>query len=198
MSQTLFADGWAPLLRIAIVGTLTYIAVVGLLRYFGKRALAKTNAFDIVITVAIGSELANAILSKDISLIDGVWALVVLLVLQRCFAALALRLGWFGRYLKAQPLLIIYRGLILWGNARKEHLGELEILGGVRSRGLAAVEDVFAMVLEPDGSFSVIPACAEKAGQLPTALRDVHGVPEFDHEEPFSTDRENVKHAAAG
>lgn len=148
MNGSMFIDGWYPVLRIVVVGTLSYIAVVGLLRYFGKRALSKMNAFDLVVTVAIGSALASAVVSKNVTLVDGVVAFVLLLVLQRTFAALAIRLGWFGRYLKAQPLLIVYRGVILWDAAKKEQLGNIEILGGIRSKGIAAVEDVLAMVLE--------------------------------------------------
>ncbi|MBV8673179.1 MAG: DUF421 domain-containing protein [Acidobacteriaceae bacterium] len=179
----MFQDGWVPIVRIVIIGTLSYIAVVALLRYFGKRALTKMNAFDMVVTVAVGSAFASAVMSKNISLSDGVAAFLVLLILQRVFAGLSIRLGWFGRYLKAQPLLIVYRGTILWHNARKEQLGDLEILGGIRNASIAAVEDVLAMVLEPDGTFSVIPLSAEKSQRLPTALRDVEGVPEFAREQ---------------
>jgi uncharacterized membrane protein YcaP (DUF421 family) len=179
MLGSTFADGWAPIIRILIIGTLSYIAVVALLRYFGKRALTKMNAFDIVVTVAIGSAFASAVMSKQVTLADGVTAFVLLLVLQRFFAFVSIHLGWFGRYLKAQPLLIIYRGLILWEAARSEQLGELEILGGLRNHGVAAVEDVLAMVLEPDGSFSVIQMSAAPGTKLPTSLKDVKGVPEF-------------------
>ena len=185
------------LIRIAVVGTLSYIAVVALLRYFGKRALTKMNAFDMVVTVAVGSSFASAVMTKNISLADGVVAFILLLVLQRLFASLSLHLGWFGRYLKAQPLLIVYRGKILWDQAKKEQLGELEILGGIRNSGTAVIEDVLAMVLEPDGNFSVIPFSAAGDGKLPTALRDVAGVPEFDHGGDESSDREKVKHAAS-
>jgi len=175
----MFFEGWVPILRVLLIGTLSYIAVVALLRYSGKRALTKMNAFDMVVTVAIGSAFASAVMSKAVTFVDGVVAWVLLLVLQRWFAGLSIRLGWFGRYLKAQPSLIIYRGNILWDNARREQLGQLEILGGLRSQGVAALEDVLAMVLEPDGSFSVVELSAEKEGRLPTALRDVKGVPEF-------------------
>lgn len=193
----MFQDGWVPLIRIVVVGTLSYIAVVALLRYFGKRALTKMNAFDMVVTVAVGSSFASAVMTKNISLADGVVAFILLLVLQRLFASLSIHLGWFGRYLKAQPLLIVYRGKILWDQAKKEQLGELEILGGIRSSGTAAIEDVLAMVLEPDGNFSVIPLSAAMNGKLPTALRDVAGVPEFDHDSDEGSDREKVKHAAS-
>jgi hypothetical protein len=149
MNQSMFQDGWVPLVRIVVIGTLSYIAVVALLRYFGKRALTKMNAFDMVVTVAVGSSFSSAVMTKNISLADGVAAFILLLVLQRLFATLSIHLGWFGRYLKAQPLLVVYRGKILWDAAKKEQLGELEILGGIRNTGTAAVEDILAMVLEP-------------------------------------------------
>jgi len=71
VNGSMFIDGWYPVLRIVVVGTLSYIAVVGLLRYFGKRALSKMNAFDLVVTVAIGSALASAVVSKNVTLVDG-------------------------------------------------------------------------------------------------------------------------------
>jgi uncharacterized membrane protein YcaP (DUF421 family) len=186
MLTHIFADGWQPIVRVLVIGTLSYVAVVALLRYFGKRALTRMNAFDMVVTVAVGSAFASAVMSKGVTLADGVAAFILLLVLQRLFAALSIRLGWFGRYLKAQPTLIVYRGEVRWDAAKKEQLGTLEILGGIRNGGVAAVEDVLALVLEPDGSFSVIPLSAAANGKLPTALRDVKGVPEFEDEESNS------------
>src|SRR3954468_19394544 len=120
MNHSMFEDGWVPLVRIAVIGTLSYIVVVALLRYFGKRALTKMNAFDMIVTVAVGSAFASAVMAKAVTFVDGVVAWVLLLVLQRLFAGLSIRLGWFGRYLKAQPSLIIYRGNILWDKAKNE------------------------------------------------------------------------------
>ena len=168
MWGTLFADGWQPIFRVLVIGTLSYIAVVALLRYFGKRALTKMNAFDIVVTVAVGSAWLTSVTSKDVTLADELFAFVLLLVLRPGGCA-ALSVHWLvrSRYLKAQPSLIVYRGRILWDAAKKEQLGMLEILGGIRNSGTAAVEDVLAMVLEPDGTFSVIPLSAASNGKLP-------------------------------
>lgn len=47
MNGSIFIDGWRPVLRVVIVGTLSYIALIALQRYFGKRALSKMNAFDL-------------------------------------------------------------------------------------------------------------------------------------------------------
>lgn len=73
MAQLLFG-GWEPLLRIMIVGVLAYVALVVFLRVSGKRTLSKMNAFDFVVTVALGSTLATVLLSRNIALSDGALA----------------------------------------------------------------------------------------------------------------------------
>ena len=44
------------------------------LRLSGKRTLSKMNAFDLVVTVALGSTLATVLLTKDVALADGALA----------------------------------------------------------------------------------------------------------------------------
>jgi uncharacterized membrane protein YcaP (DUF421 family) len=70
----MFFDSWTGMLRVVVVGTLAYAALVLLLRATGKRTLSKMNAFDLVVTVALGSTLATVLLSKDIALAEGVVA----------------------------------------------------------------------------------------------------------------------------
>ncbi|MCB0106439.1 MAG: hypothetical protein KDE53_11035, partial [Caldilineaceae bacterium] len=64
----MFFDSWQDVGRVIAVGTFAYIALVFLVRTFGKRTLAKMNAFDFIVTVAFGSILASTILSSDTSL----------------------------------------------------------------------------------------------------------------------------------
>ena len=65
-------DSWAGVGRTIVVGILAYIALVSLLRVSGKRTLSKMNAFDLVVTVALGSTLATILLSKDVALAEDV------------------------------------------------------------------------------------------------------------------------------
>ena len=73
---------WAALGRVLVIGPLAYLALVLLLRISGKRTLTKLNAFDLVVTVALGSTLATILLSKSVSLTEGVLALALLIALQ--------------------------------------------------------------------------------------------------------------------
>lgn len=90
-------QSWADLGRILVVAPLAYVALVTMLRISGARTLSKLNAFDLVVTVALGSTLATVLLSGDVSLAEGVLALAVLVLLQFLVSRASLRWhGWNG------------------------------------------------------------------------------------------------------
>ena len=66
--ERLFFDEWSVLLRTGLIGVLAYVGLILLLRCSGKRTLSKMNAFDFVVTVALGSTLASILVSKDVAL----------------------------------------------------------------------------------------------------------------------------------
>jgi uncharacterized membrane protein YcaP (DUF421 family) len=61
----MFFEDWVGIGRVLIMAVIAYVTLIFLLQVSGKRTLAKMTAFDFIVTVAIGSLLANIILSKD-------------------------------------------------------------------------------------------------------------------------------------
>ena len=84
-------DSWSDALRVLLVGTAAYATLVVVLRVSGKRTLAKLNAFDFVVTVALGSTLATILLNSTVSWAEGAVALAVLAGLQFLVAVVASR-----------------------------------------------------------------------------------------------------------
>jgi uncharacterized membrane protein YcaP (DUF421 family) len=167
-------DSWNALLRILAVGVPIYFLMIAALRVTGKRALAKMNAYDLVVTVALGSALASTLLSKDVKLAEGAMAVVMLLALQFAVAAASRRWPLVQRAVLAEPALLLYAGVPLERAMRSERITDSELLSAVRSRGHMNLDDVQAVVLEPDGSFSVMPRQA--AGEA-TAMKSVAHYP---------------------
>ncbi|HAD46718.1 MAG TPA: DUF421 domain-containing protein, partial [Alcanivorax sp.] len=66
-------------------------------RVSGKRTLAKMNAFDLVVTVAIGSTLATIVLSKSVALAEGLLALALLIGMQFAISWSSTRMPWLRR-----------------------------------------------------------------------------------------------------
>jgi uncharacterized membrane protein YcaP (DUF421 family) len=152
----MFFDSWLGLARVLIVGTLAYAALVALLRVSGKRTLSKLNAFDFVVTVALGSTLATILLSKDVALVEGVVAFALLVFLQFAVTWSSVRSGAMRRAIKADPALIFFGGEFLDGTMRRERLTRAEAEAALRQSGYASIEQVAAIVLETDGTLSVI------------------------------------------
>lgn len=154
----MFFDQWEGIVRVLVVGTLAYIALVVLLRLTGKRTLSKMNAFDFVVTVALGSTLATVLLSESVALAEGVVAFALLIVLQMAVAWGSARSRRFRHMVKAEPRLLLHRGEMLHKALLDERVAPEEVLAAIRAGGQAEVADVTAVILETDGSFSVIPA----------------------------------------
>src|SRR5688572_19761237 len=123
-----FFDGWTGLLRVVLVGVCAYVALLILLRVSGKRTLSKMNAFDLVVTVALGSTLATVLLTKDVALAEGVLALALLVSLQYLVAWLAVRSEVMDRWLKSEPAVVYHRGEFLHRVLRRQRVTQGEVL----------------------------------------------------------------------
>lgn len=152
----MFFSGWDSLLRTLIVGVLAYVALVVFLRVAGPRTLAKMNAFDLVVTVALGSTLATVLLAKDVALAEGVLAFALLIGLQFAVTWSSVRARWVRRLATGKPLMLFYRGEFLPAVLRQARVTEDEVRAAARSAGVDWLDQVGAVVLETDGSFSVI------------------------------------------
>lgn len=170
----MFFDDWGGLVRVAVVGLLAYVGLVLLLRISGKRTLSKMNAFDLVVTVALGSTLATILLSSAVALAEGLLAFVVLISLQFVVTWLSTRTATARRLVKNEPRLMVYEGKLLSDALRAERVTGEEIEAALRQQGMADLEDVGAAVLETDGSVTVVPRSGLGRG---SALGSVIGKP---------------------
>ncbi|WP_433543681.1 DUF421 domain-containing protein (plasmid) [Streptomyces sp. CA-294286] len=166
----MFFDSWSDRLRVAVMAVCAYAALIVVVRLSGKRTLAKMNAFDLVVTVALGSTLATILLNRSVSLAEGALALALLVILQFVNAKAAVRYRSFRRVIKAEPSLLLSEGRMLTEAMARQRITESEVLQAIRSQGIGAVEDVTAVVLETDGRFSVLSRSQTGSG---SSLKDV-------------------------
>jgi uncharacterized membrane protein YcaP (DUF421 family) len=163
-------DGWPDILRIFIVGGAGYLGLIFLLRISGKRTLSKWNAFDFVVTIAFGSVLATLILSKEVSISEGLSAFALLVFLQLIITWLSVRFEFIRKLVKDSPTLLLQNGKFLPKNLKKKRVTESEVRAAIRSRGISSLEEVEFFVLETNGNFSVI---KKGQGKTNSALEDV-------------------------
>ena len=164
-------DSWESLLRVIVGGAFAYGSLVAILRVSGKRTLSKLNAFDLVVTVALGSTLATVLLSKDVAVADGLAAFAVLVLGQYAISTLAVRSRRIRRLVKSEPRVLLYRGQVSEDAMRLERVTLEEIESVVRGAGLSSTGEAGAVILETDGSFHVL----AELGADRSALQQVRG-----------------------
>lgn len=154
--EKIFFDSGESLLRIFITCLFAYAGLVLMLRFVGSRSLSQLNAFDFIITVAIGSTLSSVILDKDIALLDGLMAFAMLLALQALINVFSRKIDGFRSIINMPPALMFYNGKFLDDQMKKHRITQEEIYQVLRSEGIGDIDDVDAIVLENNGKFSVI------------------------------------------
>jgi uncharacterized membrane protein YcaP (DUF421 family) len=149
-------QSWEIVLTTILIGISAYISMIIILRISGKRTLSKMNAFDLIVTVALGSALAATVVNQDVSLIEGMTAIAVLVALQYLIAWLSLHSAFFKKLIKSKPQILYYKGEYYQSAMKKERILLQEIEQAVRSNGSASMSQVLAVVLETDGTLSII------------------------------------------
>lgn len=174
MRSMIFSD-LSEILRIVLIGLAAYVYLIVLLRLTGKRTLSKLNAFDFVITVALGSTVATILLSADVSLAEGMAALALLVLAQFALTWVSVRSPFFRMLIRARPVLLFYEGEFLEEQMKSSRISRGEVLEALRDQGAGRLDEVGAVVLETTGTLSVI---KRSPGGGYDTLRGVEGADE--------------------
>ncbi len=154
--ENIFFNSWQSIFRTLIVAVIAYFAVIFILRLLGKRTVSQMNAFDFLITVALGSSFAAVALNSNVPLVDGILLIFLLVVMQYSVTWLSVRVKAFKNIVTISPTLLVYKGKIIQEAMRKERITTEELYLTARLKGYATIEDIDAVVLETTGVMTVI------------------------------------------
>jgi uncharacterized membrane protein YcaP (DUF421 family) len=125
-----------------------------LVRLAGKRTFGKMSAFDIVLSIIIGSNLSRA-LTGNAPFWPTLAVTAVLAVLHWALGRLSIHSHWLGAAIKGSPRQIIRDGKLDESHAQGRTLrGDLE--EALRLHGLEGTECVKSAYLERNGGISII------------------------------------------
>lgn len=154
--ENLFFNSWQSLIRTFVSGVIAYFLLIVFLRISGKRTLSKLNAFDLVVTVALGSTLATILLNKNVAIVEGLLALLMLIFFQYIITWSSVRWKTIGKAVKSTPSVLYYQGEFYTGVMERERVTKEEVIAAARQNGIENIENVRVVFLETDGSLSVI------------------------------------------
>lgn len=168
----MFFDSLSGLLRLVIVGTIAYVALIHFLRISDKRTLTKLNAFDLVITVALGSTFSSMILTKSVALFEGgVLALARLITLQYLITWLAVRSKQFQQLINAEPTLLLHRGDFVRSALQCQRVTTDDVFAASERQKLATSRTLLSLAWRPTGLSAWFEIHHREAAALPMSKK---------------------------
>lgn len=154
-----------------ISSLLIYAALIFLSRWVGPRSFSQLTAFDFAVTVALGA-IVGSTATGGVTFIDGFIGLFLLFLI-RWLVARSRRKG-LARLVDNSPILLMDGPKILPEFLKRAKLTEGDLLQSLRKKGITNLDQIKAVVMERDGSISVL-----RAGEDfdPYLLQGVKGHP---------------------
>jgi uncharacterized membrane protein YcaP (DUF421 family) len=151
-----FWGGWESMARIVVVGTLGYLWLLSLVRLTGQRTLSTMTAFDFLITVTLGSAFGRILTAREVAVSDMLVAFVLLVALQWGLAVLRHGNGRLAPLVDLTPTLLYHGGAPVQAALQRHRVSPSHLQSAARMAGHGSLDDVAVIVLEVDGSLSVI------------------------------------------
>jgi uncharacterized membrane protein YcaP (DUF421 family) len=153
--QSIF-DLSIPLVEIFIRGSVTFVALLVMMRVVGQREAGGLGITDILLVVLVAEAAAAGLHGNANSVTDGILLVATILFWSIAFDAVAYRWPKLGRFIKAQPRLLIKDGAVDHQRLRRELMTRDELRSQLRLHGIDDPADVDRAYLEPNGMISII------------------------------------------
>lgn len=118
--------------------------------------MAKLNAFDLLVTIALGSTLSAIILQESVALAEGAAALALLILAQYLVTYTSVRSRFIAGVVRSEPALLVRNGQYCDAAMRRERITKEEAMSAIRAESGSTVEEVESLILESDRTMSVL------------------------------------------
>ncbi|MBZ4034247.1 DUF421 domain-containing protein [Flavobacterium sp. 17A] len=168
MNDIFFQD-WQGIIRAAVTTVTAFLTLFLFVRISGKRTLAKLNAFDFIVSIALGSTLSDIMLAT-IPVTEGAVVLLLIILLQYIFAWLARSSAQMEKIINTEPRIVFYDSRFIEKTMVAETITKEEIYSAIRAAGIDQISEVRAVVMELNGTLSVV---KKSSVEGPSSLDDL-------------------------
>ena len=151
-----FSMDWQQMLGITLTAIGVYAGLMLYTRLMGLRSFSKLSSHDFAMTVGVGSIIASTVLSKSPALLQGLFAIAVLFVIQAFISLMRRKIKPLKALIDNQPIILMAHGEYFWDNLAEANLTKSDVQEVLRKNGLKSKSEVFAVIMETTGDMSVI------------------------------------------
>jgi len=158
-----------PLLEKILRPIIVYLALILLLRVFGKRELAQLNPFDLIVLLSLSNTVQNALIGDDNSVSGGIIGAFTLLAINWLVVRLLYKSPRLERIVEGTDETLILNGEIDHAAMKREMLSQDELLAVIHRQGFDDFDAVEECTIGPNGQFYV-------RGRQPSQEDERHGI----------------------
>ncbi len=136
---------------------LIYLLLIIGISKIGGRLRSQIGFGELLIVALLGSSVETSLIGGNVSLIAGLVSMSTLLLTNRILTTLLHRHPRIRALVRGQPVVLFNQGKMFPRQMRRMGMDEDDLLEGIRLRGLETLDQVKMIILEIDGSMSVIP-----------------------------------------
>lgn len=140
------------ILRTAIL----YIFVTLAIRIMGKKQIGDMQPNELVITLLLSEIAAIPLQDTSQPILNGVMAILILVVLEIFVSVLALKSGRVRRLMNGQSVVIIKNGVIDQSAMKKVRMTVLDLIEQLRIQNVFDISTVAFAILEVNGELSIL------------------------------------------
>lgn len=143
---------WAQATAVVIASCVLYLTFTTVLRLWGQRLFANRSGTGLAVVLVLGAIVGRSMLGPNVTLLAGLLCLATLLCLEAFFGS-GRRAGLIGH----RRAVMLYRdGHFVERELRRYHVDERLVWAKLRQSGVTHLDHVQLLILETDGSLTVV------------------------------------------
>lgn len=125
------------------------------------RSIADFSVYDFVATLTIGSVLSSTLILSEVTLLNGFLAILIFLALQFIVSKLTTHFPILHHMINPRPKVVFFKGEFRDEALKTARVNKEEIYAAIRRDANTTSDQVDAVILETNGSFSVVTDISE-------------------------------------
>lgn len=157
---------------IFIRSLITYIVLLLLMRFMGKRQIGEMQPFEFVITLLISELACIPMTDVSIPLLYGLSAMLAIFILHQLMSVLEQSGAFMKMALSGKPAIVITKNGVDFNELKKNNMDVDDLIESMRSLGYFSLDSVDYAIYESSGKLSAVAksGAEEQPSSLPIVL----------------------------
>ncbi len=144
------------MITLLIRAFILYLFAIAAVRLMGKRQIGEMQPTELVVTILLSEVAASPMQDTDLSLINSILAVLLLVCLSIITSVLSMRFGRFREVFDGHPAIVINNGVIDQKKMRELRLTVQDLMSSLRQKDVFEISQVEYAIVETNGTVSVM------------------------------------------